>query len=126
MNFNYFISEKAFQFIIDAVHLAATDGWKLLPYYRFEPGSGLWLYRGGLTPPTMSLEDVSYDAGTMAYPSRRRSAPEADFAAYLDRAKYVLDDASADLPEPVGTPDVSLDFEHLRWFPLPDELRIEA
>ena len=29
----------------------------------------------------------------------------------------------SDLPEPLGAPLVTDDFEHLRWFPLPDELR---
>ena len=127
VNLNYFISEKQFRFILDAVHLAATDGWKLLPYYRFEPETGLWRYRDGLTPPAMSLGEVSYDDGSMTYPSRRRYARETDFASYLERAAYILDDALAgESPEPVGLPEVSLDFEHLRWFPLPDELRAEA
>jgi selenocysteine lyase/cysteine desulfurase len=126
VNFNYFISERVFRFILDAVHLAASDGWKLLPYYRFEPETGLWRYRGGLTPPAMSLNDVSYGRGSMTYPSTRRHAPEADFGGYLERAAFVLDDAASSAPpEPVGRPDVSLDFEHLRWFPLPDELRID-
>ncbi len=27
-----------------------------------------------------------------------------------------------DPPEPLGAPLVTEDFEHLRWFPLPDEI----
>ena len=123
VNLNYFISEGVFQYILDAIHLTAADGWKLLPYYRFEPETGLWRYRDGLTRPAMSLDEVSYDDGYMKYPSRRRYALEADFGAYLERAAYILDDALAESPEPAGRPDVSLDFEHLRWFPLPDEVR---
>ena len=42
VNFNYFISEAVFEFILGAVELVATDGWRLLPHYRFEPASGLW------------------------------------------------------------------------------------
>ena len=30
VNFNYFISEKVFDFILDAVHLVANEGWRLL------------------------------------------------------------------------------------------------
>ena len=123
VNLNYFISEGVFQYILDAIHLTAADGWKLLPYYRFEPETGLWRYRDGLTRPAISLDEVSYDDGYMKYPSRRRYALEADFGAYLERAAYILDDALAESPEPAGRPDVSLDFEHLRWFPLPDEVR---
>ena len=35
VNFNYFISEAVFQYIVGAVDLVAAEGWKLLPYYRF-------------------------------------------------------------------------------------------
>ena len=31
VNFNYFIAEAVFEFILEAVHLVATHGWKLLP-----------------------------------------------------------------------------------------------
>lgn len=123
VNFNYFISEAVFDFILAAVHLTADHGWKLLPYYRFEPSSGLWQYRDGLTAPAMSLHDVEYDDGTMRYPDHRRRAPEADFAGYLARARYILDDAaSGPPPEPPRRPSVTADFEHLRWFPLPHEV----
>ena len=40
VNFNYFISEAVFRFILDAVDLVATDGWRLLPEYAFDPGDG--------------------------------------------------------------------------------------
>ena len=40
VNFNYFISEAVFAFILDAVELVASDGWRLLPHYRFEPATG--------------------------------------------------------------------------------------
>ena len=47
VNFNYFISEPVFEFILDAVELVASDGWRLLPHYRFEPATGLWQHAGG-------------------------------------------------------------------------------
>ena len=43
VSFNYFISEAVFDYIVEAVHLLADEGWKLLPLYRFDPvhaGSG--------------------------------------------------------------------------------------
>ena len=42
LSFNYFISEAVFDYIVDAVHLVADEGWKLLPLYRFDPDSGIW------------------------------------------------------------------------------------
>ncbi len=47
VNFNYFISEAVFEFILEAVELVASDGWRLLPHYRFEPATGLWHHAGG-------------------------------------------------------------------------------
>ena len=47
VNFNYFISEAVFEFILEAVERVATDGWRLLPEYRFDPLTGLWTHVGG-------------------------------------------------------------------------------
>ncbi len=61
VNFNYFISETVFQFILDAVELVATDGWRLLPDYRFEAATGMWRHRAGRPHPPASLGDIRYD-----------------------------------------------------------------
>ncbi len=37
VNFNYFIDEEVFDYIVEAVRLVAHDGWRLLGDYRFEP-----------------------------------------------------------------------------------------
>ena len=34
-------------YVVEAVHLLAREGWKLLPLYRFDPESGLWHHRAG-------------------------------------------------------------------------------
>ena len=47
VSFNYFVSEAVFRYIVDAVDLVATEGWKLLPLYRFDPVTGLWRHREG-------------------------------------------------------------------------------
>ena len=40
VNFNYFIGEEVFDFILQAVEIVASDGWKLLPQYRFSADTG--------------------------------------------------------------------------------------
>ena len=45
LSFNYFITDTVFEYIVAAVDMLATDGWKLLPLYRFDPDSGLWRHR---------------------------------------------------------------------------------
>jgi selenocysteine lyase/cysteine desulfurase len=123
VNFNYFISEAVFTFILDAVELVASDGWRLLPLYRFEPATGLWHNAGGMADPPMSLRDVRYDDGRMHWPSHRRTEPESALAGYLSEARRIL----AHPPAPAVAPErlvVDDDFESLRWFPLPDEIAL--
>ena len=49
------------RFILDAVDLVATEGWRLLPWYRFDAATGLWRHAAGLAEPPMSLDAVSFD-----------------------------------------------------------------
>jgi selenocysteine lyase/cysteine desulfurase len=120
VNFNYFISEEVFGFVLDAVHLVAADGWRLLSQYDFDPATGLWHHRGGPADPRLSLFDISYGPGGMDYPKRRTTGGVEHLADYLDEARRIL----AAAPPPDGAIprlDVGPDFEHLRWFPLPGE-----
>jgi selenocysteine lyase/cysteine desulfurase len=123
VNFNYFISEPVFAYLIEAVRMVARDGWRLLRDYRFDPATGLWRHQLGLVEPPLRLSQVGYDAdGTMRYPQRDDNAPESHLADYLTEAAVVFAAAqqrgTADGPAPAGI--VSDDFEHLRWFELPE------
>jgi selenocysteine lyase/cysteine desulfurase len=120
VNFNYFITDTVFEYVLAAVHLVAAEGWKLLPHYAFEPHTGMWRHRRGAAEAPMSLHDVSYDGGRFAYPRRHSTEPESALARYLAEARAVLDAAAAEPPCAPPSP-VSDDFEHLRWFPLPGE-----
>jgi selenocysteine lyase/cysteine desulfurase len=121
VNFNYFIDDETLRYIIDAVALVADRGPALLPYYRFEPDSGLWRHRDGLATPPLSLHDVSYIDGEMRYRRRPTPVPEGGLAEYLAQARDLIDGLAASRPAPIGLPDTSDDFEHLRWFHYPDE-----
>jgi hypothetical protein len=59
VNFNYFISETVFDFILGAVELVASDGWRLLPHYRFEPSTGLWRHSGGMAEPPIRSSSMA-------------------------------------------------------------------
>ena len=120
VNFNYFIDDATFDYVVDAVSLLADEGRKLLPFYRFEPDTGLWKHRDLAAAP-LSLCDISYDSGAMAYHRRPRHLPEGGLAEYLARARALLGDLSDAAPTPLGLPSTTNDFEHLRWFPYPDE-----
>src|SRR6266540_2714320 len=120
MNFNYFISETVFAYLIDAVHLVAEHGWKLLPDYAFDPATALWRHRRGLVEPPLRLGDLRYDReGRLRYQVPAARAPEDALAGYLDEARKLFaatpDPDSDDAPHPA----LSTDFEALRWFLLP-------
>jgi selenocysteine lyase/cysteine desulfurase len=125
LSFNYFIDEVTFDYIVQAVHLVATEGCRLMPFYRFEPDTGLWRHRRETTPP-MSLLDISYDTGQMEYEVRRQIGSAVDLGRFLDEARDLLADAAADPPAPTRPPETSDDFEHLRWFPYPDEIQSQT
>jgi selenocysteine lyase/cysteine desulfurase len=120
VNFNYFISEQLFRFMIDAVHLLADEGWKLLPQYEFNPETGLWKHRGGQLDPSLSLRQLSYRAGKLEYRARHITEPESACEGYLEEARRILAAAEAESGGEfaTGTFDSS-ELERLRWFPLP-------
>jgi selenocysteine lyase/cysteine desulfurase len=123
VNFNYFISEAVFGYILDAVDLVARDGWRLLPHYRLDPATGMWRHTGGNAEPPLSLDDIRYVDGAMSYELHRHRIPEARLADHLADARVLL----ADPPQPAGAPQaatdlaVGPDFHALRWFLMPDE-----
>ena len=125
VNLNYFITERAFQYIVDAVHMVATDGWKLLPFYGFDPRSGLWTHKGARNRSILSLHDLSYVGGELQYDTRRSTEPEAVLDRYLQEARRILDEAPDQVRrlEEVPEIEVSEEFEKLRWFVLPTEVR---
>jgi selenocysteine lyase/cysteine desulfurase len=127
VNFNYFLSETQFQFLLDAIHLIATDGWKLLPHYRFCPDTGLWQHRRKSAGAPMRLHDVTYRSGKMEYRSRHATEPESALPGYLDDARRIVADAVASYPAmaPLEDPALTDDFEALRWFALPGEVLAE-
>src|SRR5690606_495731 len=117
VNFNYFLSEAQFQFLLDAIHMVAEHGWKLLPDYRFAPDTGLWHHAAGAPEAAMRLADITYRGGKMEYRSRQATEPESALPGYLEEARRIFDDAvvgrRARAPR---DPSLTPDFEHLRWF----------
>jgi selenocysteine lyase/cysteine desulfurase len=123
VNFNYFISDTVFEFILEAVEFVAEHGAALLPHYDFDPATGLWRHEDGLAEPPASLHDVRYVGGRLTAPLRRRTAPESDLAGYLTQARRIVEEMADDPGHgSSGSPDTRTDdFEALRWFPLPGE-----
>ena len=118
VNFNYFLTDEVFRYIVEAVGLTATYGHRLLPWYRFTPETGLWRHQDSPEAPPLSLFDMRFDVPD---PHLAAELPRADIAE-LDR--YLADATAllAGLPDPAPTSHVTTlgaDFEALRWFELP-------
>ena len=122
VNFNYFISEVVFSYILEAVHLVADQGWKLLGDYHFDPATALWRHRRGPVEPPLRLDRLAYDAqGRLRVEGvHHATASDGELAGYLDQARRLLaartSDGDGDGEVLAG---LSADFEALRWFVLP-------
>ena len=122
INFNYFLSEAVFDYLVRAVALVAREGWRLLDDYRFDPVTGRWRHHDGPVEPPLRLSQLRYDeGGVLRYPEHDDRAPESALADYLVAGEALL---AARTPSPpsepqLGDPTVSVEFEHLRWFDLP-------
>jgi hypothetical protein len=122
VNFNYFISDAVTDFVIKAIEFVAREGWKLLPHYIFEPETGQWRHRMGRPEPAMRLKDLTYRSGKLEYRSRQATEPEWILDTYLSDAQRIVDEAVRGYAGLALTkPELSDDFEHLRWFTLPSE-----
>ena len=69
VNFNYFIGEDAFRYVVEAVHLIADNGYRLLPDYSFDPLTGLWRHRECPPAPAVRLSEITYTDGAMQFPA---------------------------------------------------------
>ncbi len=127
VNFNYFISEEVFAYIVRAVELIADHGARLLADYMFDIQTGLWRHRGGAIEPPLRLSQVEFAAAGMIYPHHHRTAGESALAGYLADAEAAL------MARPLPTTDelirdeadaeglIATPVEHLRWFDLTRE-----
>jgi selenocysteine lyase/cysteine desulfurase len=125
INFNYFISEAVFDYVVEAVRLVAREGWRALSQYRFDVARGLWTHRNGPVEPPLRLHQIHYGAdGTMTYPKHDDTAPESVLRDYLEEGEALLTAATPPILDGSGGA-VSASFEHLRWFELPPECLVE-
>jgi selenocysteine lyase/cysteine desulfurase len=122
VNFNYFLSDPVFEFILAAVNWVADEGWRLLPDYHFDAASGRWRHRLAMPSSVTGLGDLGYDTGTLAYPSRRASVPESALQSYLEEAREFAANANHRArQDETGETAFNAGTEALRWFTLPAE-----
>ena len=124
VNFNYFISETVFSYLLEAVELVAEHGHRLLSRYELDVVSGRFTVRGAKPPALRRLSELSYEGGKPSYRVRHATEPESVLPGYLEEARRILTAPPIDLDprDPIPPPG----FELLRWFVLPSEAAREV
>jgi hypothetical protein len=44
-SFTYFMEESQIDFVLSALKFVAENGWKILPFYNFDPSTNEWKFR---------------------------------------------------------------------------------
>ena len=115
LNFNYFIDEQEFEYLLRAIELVAENGWRMLPYYQFDTASGVWRYQAQVSGLASSLKDWSFSDVDAAQQSARTLALDG----HLQHAASQLT-----MPDRRATSfelHLTEEGERLRWFLLPQE-----
>lgn len=117
LNFNYFIGEQEFEFLLRAIELVAEHGWRLLPYYQFNDKSGVWQFQGQAMGLVSSLEDWRFAEFVYSKTASIDTLPT--LQDICDQAKAEL--TRVDRQENKYELQLTEAGERLRWFLLPQE-----
>ncbi|WP_295798359.1 aminotransferase class V-fold PLP-dependent enzyme [uncultured Microbulbifer sp.] len=108
LNFNYFLDEETVDYLIGAIELVAEFGYRMLPFYQYDPEHGVWRFQGQPGEPVLPLSFTAQESG----------APETltgSLADYLAEARALLENPPG---ERCAQPILSPEGENLRWFNL--------
>jgi hypothetical protein len=115
LNFNYFIDELTFDYLLNALTLVAKHGWRLLASYQFNQQSSTWEYVGGRETSTFSLADLLDGKADAA--AKVKTVDSQGLADYLVQGEQILLAGSAN--KKVQPLALSPAAEALRWFAVP-------
>jgi selenocysteine lyase/cysteine desulfurase len=131
LNFNYFISDQEFEYLLGALELVAEHGWRLLPCYRYDAAHGVWRHQHQQAGRDELIADLcwldsAFEASNMSGATRpcQQSCVPPDLSALLAQAGRELCDTQYLIT--VQDLDLSDVHESLRWFMQPGEALAEA
>ncbi|QIB66706.1 aminotransferase class V-fold PLP-dependent enzyme [Kineobactrum salinum] len=117
LNFNYFIADAEFEYLLSALELVAEHGWRLLPCYRYDSDHGVWRYQDDPGCERDPLASLCWGTRSNS-PSCPVAAP--DFAHCLTLARTEL--LRQRQTECCAPPKLAPAHEALRWFALARDL----
>jgi len=115
LNFNYFIDQESFEYLVQAIDLVAEHGWKMLPAYQFDKASGVWRYQNQPNPPQNDL--TSFDPLADQLPAAETATKP--LTEYLKEGETLMFNTVQEQSAPL---ELSAEAEKLRWFVLPQEI----
>lgn len=115
VGFHYVMDDPEADYVIDAIDFIARDGYRFLPLYSFEPGSGAWSHKQDCcTTPGFSLREAvcatSFGPTALAPPERARRYEE-----YLAEARRL----AVELGDPGPMRKLPGEAGELQFFALP-------
>ncbi|XP_076237644.1 uncharacterized protein LOC143181210 [Calliopsis andreniformis] len=130
LSFPYFMTEAEVAFVLEALKMVATEGWKLLPQYVLNPDTGEWRHHtNSVFKERKWLSSIRYTDGKMNASERRVSGsgvlPQ-NYGDCLQTARNIFNRARKMAQRYPLQIDRSYNFasermEALRWFMLPSE-----
>ncbi|XP_029666836.1 uncharacterized protein LOC115237739 [Formica exsecta] len=130
LSFPYFMTEAEVAFVLEALKMVATEGWKLLPQYVLNPDTGEWRHHtNSVFKERKWLGSIRYTDGKMSATERRVSGSGIFPQTYgdcLQTARNIFNRARKMAQRYPLQIDKSFNFvcqrmEALRWFMLPSE-----
>ncbi len=129
INFNYFIEEEVFNYLVEAVNWVAENGWYLLPHYNVDLRTSMWNTLNLVAHEPTRLTNISYRNGSLQFRSRHHTEPLESLALYLEDANRIKAESIASYQtknQIYKVPHEVVDgFETLRWFHQPWEVLAE-
>lgn len=118
LNFNYFIDEQEFQYLLRAIELVSEYGWRLLPFYRFDDSCGVWKYQGQSQPLPASLTALNFAHYCDDSAVCRVETVSLDGVCAAAETELRREGRCGDIAPLL----LSSESERLRWFALPQEV----
>jgi selenocysteine lyase/cysteine desulfurase len=118
LNFNYFIDEETFDYLVSAVELIAEHGWRLLPFYCFDRETGTWRYQMKKMQLVSDINTFNFATSEGHMQSAQVRTPLIEHLAVAEKEIQRKDRSGQ-----TYALYLSENAEQLRWFVLPQEIR---
>ncbi len=117
LNFNYFIDEDTFEYLVRAVEMLAESAWRLLPFYDFDKDSGVWRHQNFKANTGTSLADICFLDLTNSPSPEQCQLSLSDCLTLAEQT--LLKDRNGEARTCLDLPEAA---DRLRWFVTPQEV----